>query len=66
MRCGGRTVATIRATVTVLRAQEPVLFAGSVADNIRYGMPEETSLEEVEAAARTANAAEFVARLPEG
>lgn len=31
--------------------QEPVLFAGSIADNIRYGVPSATS-GEVEEAAR--------------
>ena len=31
--------------------QEPVLFAGSIADNIRYGVPSATE-EEVEEAAR--------------
>lgn len=30
--------------------QEPVLFAGSIADNIRYGVPSATSAEVEEAA----------------
>lgn len=34
--------------------QEPVLFAGSIADNIRYGVPSATD-EEVEEAARKVN-----------
>ncbi|WP_437677682.1 ABC transporter ATP-binding protein [Sorangium sp. So ce131] len=46
-------------------AQEPILFATSVADNIRYGR-EDASDEEVEAAARAANAHDFVMRFPEG
>ncbi|KAL6762783.1 MDR-like ABC transporter [Haematococcus lacustris] len=47
-----------------LVSQEPTLFAGSIADNIRYGCPE-AGIEEVEAAAAAANAAEFIAALPE-
>lgn len=45
--------------------QQPVLFAGSVADNIRYGRPD-ASLEEVQRAAEAAFVDEFVKRLPEG
>ena len=45
--------------------QEPYLFHGSVLDNVRYGAPE-ASLEEVIAAARVANAHEFISRLPHG
>ena len=45
--------------------QDTFLFAATVAENIRYGRPE-ASDEEVEAAARAANAWEFVERLPEG
>ena len=45
--------------------QDPFLFAGTIADNIRFGRPEAGDAE-VEAAARTANADEFIARLPEG
>jgi ATP-binding cassette subfamily B protein len=45
--------------------QEPVLFAESIADNIRYGRPE-ASDEEVRQAARDANAATFIEEFPEG
>jgi len=45
--------------------QEPTLFSGSVADNIRFGRLDATDAE-VEEAARAANAHEFIARLPEG
>ena len=45
--------------------QEPFLFAGTVADNIRFGQPEADD-QEVEEAARLANAHEFVAALPAG
>ena len=46
-------------------AQEPVLFSTAVAANIRYGRPD-ASDEEVEAAARAANAHQFISELPEG
>ena len=44
--------------------QEPVLFAGTIRENILYGRPG-ASDEEMRAAARTANAASFVESLPE-
>jgi ABC transporter fused permease/ATP-binding protein len=46
-------------------AQEPLLFATSVAENILYGRADATDAE-VEAAARAANAHEFISRFPEG
>ncbi|MFM2151648.1 MAG: hypothetical protein RL199_83 [Pseudomonadota bacterium] len=46
-------------------SQEPVLFATTIAENIRYGRPGASDAE-VEAAARAANAHEFVSRFPEG
>jgi ATP-binding cassette, subfamily B, bacterial len=45
--------------------QEPVLFSGSVADNIAYARPEATADEIVEAA-RDANAHDFITRMSEG
>ncbi|CAN0525404.1 unnamed protein product, partial [Ectocarpus sp. 12 AP-2014] len=45
--------------------QEPVLFGGSIADNIRYGRPE-ASRQEVEAAAAVANASAFIKGFPDG
>ncbi len=45
-------------------AQEPLLFSTSVADNIRYGRPEATD-EEVEAAAKLANADPFISTFPD-
>jgi ATP-binding cassette subfamily B protein/subfamily B ATP-binding cassette protein MsbA len=45
--------------------QESFLFPVSVAENIAYGRPE-ASRADIEAAARTANAHDFIARLPEG
>ena len=44
--------------------QEPVLFAGSIYDNIRYGKPEATK-EEVLMAARQANASSFIDSFPD-
>ncbi len=45
--------------------QDPFLFPGTLADNIRFGRPGAPDAAVV-AAARTANADEFIARLPEG
>ena len=45
--------------------QETVLFSGSVRDNIRYGHPEATE-EEVIAAAKAAQAHDFIIALPQG
>lgn len=46
-------------------AQDPVIFSGSIADNIRYGRPDATD-DDVRRAAEAAAAAEFVERLPQG
>ena len=48
-----------------LVAQNPALFFGSVADNLRYGNPA-ASQAQVEAAARAAHAHEFIMHMPEG
>jgi ABC-type multidrug transport system fused ATPase/permease subunit len=45
--------------------QDPFLFSGSIADNIRFGQPE-ASGRAVEEAARLANAHEFITALPDG
>ena len=45
--------------------QEPVLFSGTIADNLRYGKLDATN-DEIERAARAAHAHEFVSRLPRG
>jgi ABC transporter fused permease/ATP-binding protein len=47
-----------------LVAQEPLLFSASIADNIRYGRPD-ASDQEVEAAARAANAESFIVQFPD-
>ncbi|MBL8616003.1 MAG: ATP-binding cassette domain-containing protein [Deltaproteobacteria bacterium] len=46
-------------------SQEPILFATSITENIRYGRPEATT-EQVMAAARAANAHDFVSAFPDG
>ncbi|MFE8604923.1 ABC transporter ATP-binding protein [Archangium violaceum] len=45
--------------------QEPFLFSGTIAENIGYGRPG-ASREEIEQAARTVHAHEFIAALPKG
>ena len=45
--------------------QEPVIFSGTVAENIRYGHPD-ASLQDVHAAAQAAYATEFISQLPQG
>lgn len=45
--------------------QDVYLFAGTVIENIRYGQPEATDAEIIEAA-KQANAHEFIMNLPEG
>ena len=45
-------------------SQEPVLFATTIAENIRYGREEATD-EDVERAAREANAYDFISKLPD-
>lgn len=44
--------------------QQPALFTGTLAENIRYGKPDATDAE-LESAARAAYAWEFIARLPD-
>lgn len=45
-------------------SQEPVLFATTIAENIRYGR-EDISDAEIEKAAKEANAFDFISRLPD-
>ncbi|WP_374493212.1 ABC transporter transmembrane domain-containing protein [Zoogloea sp.] len=48
-----------------LVSQEAVIFAASVADNVRYARPD-ASFDEVQAACRAAFADEFITTLPQG
>jgi len=45
--------------------QDPYLFHGTLLDNVRYGLPE-ASLEQAVAAARAANAHDFICKLQHG
>ncbi|MCL4170851.1 UNVERIFIED_CONTAM: hypothetical protein GTU68_035170, partial [Idotea baltica] len=56
-------VAWIRKCIGLV-SQEPVLFACSIAENIRYGRDDVTE-EEIMEACRMANAADFIETLPE-
>ena len=58
------TVRSLREQVSVV-LQEPLLFSGTIADNIRYGNLTATDVE-VEAAAVAAAAHDFILRLSEG
>ncbi len=60
----GHTLASLRGQMSLV-LQETVLFYGTVRENIAYGRPEAT-LDEIAAAARAANALEFIEKLPEG
>jgi ABC-type multidrug transport system fused ATPase/permease subunit len=55
---------SLRCAVAVV-SDDPFLFSASVAENIAYARPE-ASAEEIERAARRAQAHEFITRLPDG
>jgi ATP-binding cassette subfamily B protein len=55
---------SLRAQVALV-PQEPILFHRTLAENIAYGRPNAT-IKEIEAAARLANAHEFIGRQPKG
>lgn len=58
------TLASLRRSVGVVQ-QDVYLFSGTVADNLRYGRPEARD-DELVAAARAANAHDFIMGLPDG
>ena len=69
VRIGGRDLRGLSAhdvhgRIAVVN-QDTVLFHGTVEDNLRFGRPDATP-EELAAAARAANAHEFIERLPDG
>ena len=57
------TLRSLRQQVSLV-LQEPLLFSGPIAENIRYGRLEATEAEVIEAA-KAANAHEFIMRLPQ-
>ena len=58
------TMRSLRNSIGIVQ-QDVYLFAGTVADNIRYGKPN-ASMEEIIEAAKNANAHEFIMGLPDG
>jgi ATP-binding cassette subfamily B protein len=58
------TQASLRAQIAIVQ-QEPILFHRSLSENISYGRPGATQ-EEIERAAKLANAHDFIATLPKG
>ena len=58
------TLKSLRDQVSIV-LQEPLLFSGSIADNIRYGRLD-AHMEEIVAAAQAANAHDFITALPHG
>jgi len=57
-------VRSLRERISIV-LQDPVLFSGTIADNLRYGRLEATRAE-IEDAARAAHAHDFIMRLPKG
>jgi ATP-binding cassette subfamily B protein len=54
----------LRSRIAVV-AQDPVIFSGTIADNIRYGR-QDASIEQIRHAADAAAASEFIEKLPQG
>ena len=57
-------ISVVRDNISVV-TQDTYLFHGTVADNLRFGKPDATP-QELEEAARAANAHEFISHLPHG
>ena len=58
------TLESVRSQYSIV-LQEPLLFSTTIYDNILYGKPD-ANPEEVEAAAKAANAHDFITALPDG
>ena len=56
------TISSLRAQISIV-LQEPLLFSASIADNIRYGRLDADTAA-IQAAAKAANAHDFIMRLP--
>ncbi|HEY8377305.1 MAG TPA: ABC transporter transmembrane domain-containing protein [Nannocystis sp.] len=69
IRLDGHDLRTLRLAdlrgVMAVVSQDPVLFSGTIRDNIRYGRLDATDAE-IEAAARAANADGFIREFPQG
>ena len=62
--CASIELRSLRERIAIV-LQDPVLFSGTIADNLRYGRLDATR-EEIESAARAAHAHDFISRLPKG
>ena len=60
----GVSVQSLRQSIAYV-SQQPYLFEGTIADNIRYGRPDAT-MDEIVAAARLAHAHGFILQQPDG
>ena len=58
------TLASLRSQIGIV-LQDTLLFSGTIRENIAYGRPDAT-LEQVQRAAEAAQAADFIASLPQG
>ena len=58
------TYASLRSAISLV-SQQTILFPGSVKDNVAYGK-EGATLDEITQAAETAEATEFISKLPQG
>jgi ABC-type multidrug transport system fused ATPase/permease subunit len=58
------TLKTLRDNIALV-LQEPILFSGTIRENIAYGRPD-ASFDEIVAAAKSANAHDFIMALPSG
>jgi ATP-binding cassette, subfamily B, bacterial MsbA len=58
------TIRSLREQIAFV-PQEPILFADTIRENVRYGRLD-ASVTEIEDAAKAANATEFISRLPKG
>src|SRR5690606_36103002 len=58
-------LANLREQIAIV-TQDVVLFEGTVAENIAYGVRDKVTLADIQEAARNAHAAEFIEKLPLG